>query len=193
MTDRLGNIRDFRIKQQYYNWLLGLINADSPNYDSYNLLLRKLHRIKFYSKIQEDKNREADAYALREEFKKDYGDEFTNFSKIDSPDCSVLEVLVALACAIDSDVMCDPRERRGVPYWFWKMISNLGLWDASDDRFGLDGSLYVDDTIERFLDRAYKRNGVGGLFPLRLSKKDQRKVEIWYQMHSYLNENYPIS
>ena len=42
------------------------------------------------------------------------------------------------------------------------------------------------------LAREYSDNGHGGLFPLKNPKKDQRKVEIWYQMTEYINENYPI-
>ena len=40
------------------------------------------------------------------------------------------------------------------------------------------------------VERRYKRSGEGGLFPLKNAAKDQRKVEIWYQLSSYLLENY---
>ena len=46
--------------------------------------------------------------------------------------------------------------------------------------------------LNKIIDRGYSRRGVGGLFPLKYSKNDQRKVELWYQMHSYLIENYYV-
>lgn len=187
MTDRFCEKRDFRVKQRYYQWLLEMIDADSPEKDSYNLLLRKLWLKKFYYILPMDQNREKDGMALRKEFKEDFGDEFTDYSSIESNGCSVLEMMIGLANRINKQII-----RKSVAYWFWKMIDNIGLWDCTDDRFGLDGSMYVDDVIENFLDRTYKRNGLGGLFPVKTSRKDQRKVEIWYQMQQFLTENYAI-
>jgi hypothetical protein len=34
--------------------------------------------------------------------------------------------------------------------------------------------------------RTYDRRGHGGLFPLQRSNRDQRRVEIWYQLSEYL-------
>jgi hypothetical protein len=63
------------------------------------------------------------------------------------------------------------------------MINNLDMdWLDPDD---------ILDCIDRFLSRKYDYNGVGGIFPLRKgASEDQRNVEIWYQMQSYLMENY---
>ena len=47
----------------------------------------------------------------------------------------------------------------------------------------------IDEILNKFIDRTYRASGYGGLFPLRHSKEDQRKVEIWYQMAAYLIEN----
>ncbi len=67
------------------------------------------------------------------------------------------------------------------------------------------GSLdQVDMILDRMVERTYKRNGEGGLFPLRGPKccgdvlieegvyplRDQRGVEIWYQMCDWMLENY---
>jgi hypothetical protein len=38
--------------------------------------------------------------------------------------------------------------------------------------------------------REYFPSGKGGLFPLENPREDQTKVEIWYQMHAYVMENY---
>jgi hypothetical protein len=33
-------------------------------------------------------------------------------------------------------------------------------------------------------------NGTGGLFPLKMPKVNQRRVEIWYQMSAFIEENF---
>ena len=183
MTDQYGFIKDPRTKNVYYQWLLDKINADSK---THYLLLRRLNRVPFRSLIPNDDNRIRDGLALRKEFADDYGLYFVDKSELQYQ-CTVLEVLIALAKRINNDIL-----EYGLDYWFWLMIDNLGLTEASDDRFAGDGSMYVDDIIDRFIYRTYKRNGEGGLFPLTHPKKDQRKVEIYYQLNEFLNENYPI-
>ena len=46
---------------------------------------------------------------------------------------------------------------------------------------------FVDQTLERFLERGYGRNGEGGLFTVD-NGRDMRNTEIWYQMNYYLRE-----
>jgi hypothetical protein len=70
--------------------------------------------------------------------------------------------------------------------WFFK---NLG--DDDDFPTGQAGML-VEQKINRVLERTYKPNGEGGLFPLKNTCKNQKRVEIWYQMNSYIHENYNI-
>jgi hypothetical protein len=48
----------------------------------------------------------------------------------------------------------------------------------------------VNQILTNLVERTYQKNGKGGLFPLKQPAKDQRRVEIWYQMAAYLNENY---
>lgn len=67
------------------------------------------------------------------------------------------------------------------------MIANLGLASQTDMMFD---EHYVSTVIGRWIDRAYKKNGEGGLFPLRRTRVDQRNVPIWDQMGEYLVENY---
>jgi hypothetical protein len=75
--------------------------------------------------------------------------------------------------------------------WFWMMLGNAELDGFTDEAFyALRGHILVDKILNRILDRTYKRDGIGGLFPLKHPKKDQRRVELWYQMNAYLVENY---
>ena len=74
--------------------------------------------------------------------------------------------------------------------YFWRLVSNLGLYRCTDDKwYAMNGEFFVDDAVCRVNDRLYNADGSGGLFPLRQASKDQRAVEIWYQMQAWLLEN----
>lgn len=94
--------------------------------------------------------------------------------------CSMFELLVALSRRLCFVTEVEPR------FWFWQMIENLGL------RGFTDRMRYNDNSVIEILDaviwRTYSENGEGGLFPLRNPQKDQRRVEIWYQMNAYVLE-----
>ena len=64
------------------------------------------------------------------------------------------------------------------------MIASLGLNGMSDNHYD---EKYVNDVINRFLDREYEPNGKGGLFTIRNCEHDLRDVEIWYQLCWYLD------
>ena len=80
--------------------------------------------------------------------------------------------------------MDDPRIGDRTSQWFWGMIVNLGIGAMNDDRFD---EKYVDEVIERFLNREYEPDGRGGLFTVKNCDTDLRNVEIWYQLCWYLN------
>jgi hypothetical protein len=44
----------------------------------------------------------------------------------------------------------------------------------------------VDEILERVIGRTYRPDGRGGFFPLRYAEKDQREVELWYQLNAYV-------
>ena len=101
--------------------------------------------------------------------------------------CSVLEMMIALSMRCEEQIMDDPDIGNRTGQWFWDMIDNLGLGNMSDSKFD---SLYVDEVLQRFLNRDYKRNGEGGLFTINRRGLDMRSVEIWYQMCWHLQENF---
>lgn len=80
--------------------------------------------------------------------------------------------------------MDDPGIGDRTGQWFWGMITNLGLGGLNDDRYDPD---YVDDVLDRFLDRDYDPDGRGGLFTIRHCDADLRDVQIWTQMLWYLD------
>ena len=80
--------------------------------------------------------------------------------------------------------MDDPQLGDRTGQWCWGMITNLGLGSMTDDRFD---SEYVEEKIDRFLNREYEPNGKGGLFTVKNRDCDMRKVEIWYQLCYFLD------
>lgn len=120
-----------------------------------------------------DDNRNQDALDLRERVGSLYDVEVP----ISSP-ASCLEILVALAERMNGEF-----DFKTAAEWFLIMLDNLSLLEYSK-------------TSERvkigiWLNRHFNPDGYGGLFPLKDPKEDQRKVEIWYQMYAYIEENYP--
>ena len=158
------------------------------------LLLRQLHTKEFHWTVPNDDNRAKDGCMLREKFYqlddgptvtyiKDHGE-----SDILEGPCSMLEMLVALADRYYDLVI--ENDKVTVETCFWDMIKNLKLDIYTDESYvDLGGNLPVDDILDVLLERRYDKNGVGGLFPLNKADKDQRKVEIWYQLSAYLMEN----
>lgn len=172
------------IKKSYFEWLCECI--DCHYNQNYSLLLHYLYNYDFIYILEKDDNRLSDGLYLRHRF----GDELNiPLKDVDnslfSKPCSIFEVMVALAIRCEESFMTDPDEGDKTGEWFWNMVDSLGLSEMSDDNFDVD---YVDHALDRFINRQYKPNGEGGLFTVRKTKKDMRKVEIWYQMMQYLNE-----
>ena len=69
------------------------------------------------------------------------------------------------------------------------ILTNLGLNLYDDYHFDCDS---VDTIVERFLDRDYEMNGMGGPFPCAVSEIDFRKKDLWWQLNAFLEENYPL-
>lgn len=172
----------------YYSWLCNLIDVIQPS-RSYQLLTKNLHVKPFYWTVPNDDNRMVDGKELRERFCNEhenaiFTDEFFN------DECSMLELLIALAYRCEG-IMVDQCGNMKMCKWYWTMITNVGLSKYTDEvYYDIDGELNVDSVLNRIIDRTYQRNGHGGLFPVNHTKADQRKVELWYQMSTYLVENY---
>ena len=74
--------------------------------------------------------------------------------------------------------------------WFWDMLNNTRLEEYDNNNWNRKA---VIDIINMVIYRQYDYSGNGGLFPLRDPETDQRRVEIWYQLASWLNENYDLT
>lgn len=165
-----------RAGDAYFNWLKRQIRI--PNRVSsgltYNELFAIMHEREFFWTVPNDDNREKDGLELRVEF----------FGGAD-PDLqmgvSVLEVLIGLSRRLAFLTDGDAKN------WAWQLIVNLAL-DRMIDPLSNYKRNKIIDALDVLIWRQYSRNGMGGFFPLAYPVEDQTKVELWYQMHAFLNE-----
>ena len=184
----------------YFDFLCHLVGR---KYE-YSRLLAQLHGVEFYSLVPNDDNRGADGEQLRNNYIDEVGPtgapslprrgNYTDEGTCDMPQerCSVLEMLIGVANRLEFELL-GGRYERPAREWFWVLIDNLGL-DWCDDVAYSDRetSKEVETKITDLLERQYDTDGEGGLFPLHHAQRDQRRVEIWYQMSAWVIENYPI-
>ena len=168
----------------YFKFLCSMINDMDFDPSRYQKLLSRLHQEEFIWLIPDDENRALDGLSLRVEFGTTIGKSKLD-SKLDSSKypCTVLEMMIALAKRCETEIMEDMDIGRRVGRWFKVMIRSLGVNYEKDDIFD---EKFVDFIISGLITREYEPNGDGGLFFVSNTDVDMRKVEIWYQMHTYL-------
>lgn len=167
------------IESLYFNWLRAKVtDLNTPPYLYLNLM-KIMYRTEFVWFVMGDRNRLEDGKELR--------DHFLNETRVEYEDawyhapCSMLEVLIAFAnrTALETD--------ETPTSWFYQFLVNLELDNfhsiTEDDEFDIVGQV-----LERVIWRAYDPSGYGGLFPLRETNEDQRRVELWYQFFHYLED-----
>lgn len=171
------------IREEYFVWLCEITEIDRGNVSYWNLA-KALYDKKFEWFVPNDYNRGYEGKNLREEFCEEFGIDLIYLEDFNE-DASMLEVIIGLSIRCEN-IMSDSVELK-MSEWFWKILSNVEL-DSYDDNHWKWSD--VDYILDRIINRTYSRNGSGGLFPLKKSRKDQRKIELWYQMSEYLVENY---
>lgn len=176
-----------QIENEYFKWLTNIVRNDiRERVATHDKLLSRLYDRDFTYIIANDQNRAEEGEYLRYRFAMDAGYEDVVDMVLDILDapCSVLEMMIALALHCEENIMDDPRVGNRTDYWFWSMITNLGLGGMSDTRYN---RRIVDDAIDCFLNREYEPDGRGGLFHVRNCNYDMRSVEIWHQLCWYLD------
>lgn len=172
---------------EYYMYLYQMVcgNDDVSTKSKWQMTIAHLFQTPFrYSYISMDGNRLEDGLRLRERFGEEQGYSQHQLSLLDIHECSILEVMIALALRMEEETMASSEFGDRTNRWFWYMIVSLGLGGMTDDHYDPD---VVDRILDRFLDREYEPNGAGSLFYVPNTKKDFRNIEIWYQMCEYLN------
>lgn len=172
----------------YFMYLCEKVGLNKVYDDEYGYLnvANVMNSIPFNILIPMDINRAIDAEKEREFYVNETGgrDILSNANGQNPP--SILEVLVALCEKITNDA---PESSGDATEWFFRIMKNLKI-DIPDENWNADTTAYVEDRLLTFNKRQYRGNGLGGAFPLRNPRGDQRKVELWYQMQAYLIENY---
>lgn len=170
------------LDEMYYTWLyrqVGSVNITHPS-RTFWALFKLLFKKEFIWIVPNDDNRAEDGKALRAEFL-----EQERVGRVERDwmryGCSMLELLVGIARRMEFEA------ERDVEYWFWYLLQNVGLERYSDNVYNIDNE--VDAKLDMIIWRTYAPDGCGGLFPMQHPQEDQRQVEIWYQMCTWLIEN----
>lgn len=176
------------INNAYYFWLKDLVC--DRDHKEYNLLLEALQSKSFEWTVPNDDNRAFEGKNLRDTFCEEEDIEYDDDNFDD--EASMFEVILGLAFRCDS-IMADNVENISISEWFWRLMSNVELDKFTDNTWSNSNIRFVVGTkLDNIIYRNYQRNGYGGLFPLQKSRKDQRKVELWYQMCQYLIDNFYV-
>lgn len=166
------------VKKDYFLWLMEQICFDR---DCYLELMTFLYETDFRYILHRDESRAVDGICLRDDFESFSGE------RVSGKPCSVLEMLIALSIRIDTEYISDLNDEQKAGKIFWEMIKNLRL-DIFTDRHWNEQT--VSEILDLWMERRFRSDGKGSIFPLKYSEKDQKNVEIWQQMLQYLDENY---
>ena len=174
------------IANEYFEWMFSLVSdVNQPKDISYRKLLMHLHNTEFICRLKSDENRVSDGITLRRRFSEESGFEHDYLSSfLGDYECSVLEMILALAIRCEETIMDDPEKGDRTGQWFWGMIVSLGLGPMMDANYD---KKYVNGVLQRFINRHYEPNGKGGLFTIRNCDTDLRKIDIWRQLCWYLD------
>lgn len=171
------------LEEHYFEWLYAQVNAVRSRQKNrmHRCLLSQMHHTEFIWLIPNDDNRVADGKDLRLEYLAELGVDEADPDWLHSG-CSFLEMLIALSRRLSFEAEGEPR------VWFWHLVEMLDLEQYNDANYDAAAERKVDRALNKVIWRTYSPSGRGGLFPLRNPVQDQREVEIWYQLASYLME-----
>lgn len=166
----------------YLDWLFALVESARPG-QTFLYLFRALHRTKFSAdpRVPLDSNRVSEALNIRAEFFRD--SHIKDIEHTEEDRVSMLELLIQLAY----DMGEITSRENNVPSYFFELLENLGICIPDEEYTNIDAmDAYVYSVLQKVIKRRYKRNGL--LFPLQHANRDQREVELWFQMQAYLLE-----
>lgn len=158
--------------QKYIDWMYKQLDIPQEEGKMLDRLFFHLLSKDFQYTHDSDANRASDGLALRENYiSQEYGILVQPYFAND--DCSILEMLVAFAKRIETDIMGEPGEDNPTR-WFKLMLDTIGV-----TRFS--GLNYDEESVETLLQD-----------PLVLFPGGDKSLSLWEQMQNYINKNYPI-
>jgi hypothetical protein len=177
--------RTERLHEAYFHWLVEQVREEGTTHQekTYWDVLSLMHSKEFVwiPNVGNDDNRIADGLDLRIEFFHENG--VSGDKGLFGP-CSVLEVMIGISRRLAWFAGDGPEG------WAWQLLRNLELHKMYDP-LSRRKAEKADEIIEKLIWRNYRKDGVGGFFPLAWPSRDQTQVEIWYQMNEFIGEIHP--
>lgn len=174
-----------KLRDDYIHWLADQLREESDdNGHTYRELIELMFDKPFVFTIQMDENRVEDGLALRTEFGYAHYSRATHKQMERLGPCSFLEVLIGLSRRLSFNA------GGSALGWAWQLMGNLDLHEKFDP-LTLSRAVEAEEIMDTVIRRSYSPDGTGGFFPLTRSDDDQTRIELWYQMHSYINEMHP--
>lgn len=174
-----------RLPEAYLEWLEPQLR-DEEGPKSYSDLLIIMWQTEYFmdssNTVENDNNRLADGIELRGEFSREFGVPRSDMLALGPP--SFLEVLIGLSKRLEFAA------GGSAPGWAWHLVSNLELHRMSDP-LSEPKKRRVHEILDACIRRNYQPDGTGGFFPLAFPDEDQTRIEIWYQLHAFLEELHP--
>jgi hypothetical protein len=175
--------RTLEVRETYLHWLEAQLRDENSPTGEYWGLVNLMFDREFTWSVPHDDNRIADALELRNEFCNETRFRRSQIDRI-APSCSFLEVLIGLSRRLEFIAGGNP------PGWAWVLLTNLEL-DKMVDPLSprkIDKINFIMDIV---IHREYAPDGMGGFFPLAFPDDDQTRIELWYQMNSFVEELHP--
>lgn len=175
------------IKDDYFEWLSEICTPNFYDRGRHRNLLSYLFSVDFIVRNPEDQNRYDDGLSLRYRYSVEEEVDISSIRyEFRNKNCSVLEMLVALAIRCEEDIMADEDYGDRTGYWFWSWINNLEI-DLTNDEF--DEGL-CDRKLADWLLGYYERDGYGSIFYIPDCEYDLRDLDIWLQLNYWCEYNY---
>lgn len=170
----------------YFEYLLTIL--EDERVEVLGEVLDILSESEFKVVVERDGNRVEDVAVLRNKFLNNIDYEFSedDIAELMSEHVSVLEILMVMSEHMH-DVTFNADSELGLYHWFWTLLYHLSL-DSFTNPVEDEEIWSIKNFIETFVNREYEFNGTGGLYPLNFPEKDQREVELFYQMQAWFLE-----
>lgn len=173
------------LREDYLRWLEPQLREEHDRPDkTYWELLNVMFDKEFGWSVPMDDNRLVDGLDLRVDFSRDYHPRPNNRQLDALGPCSFLEVLIALSRKLAFTA------GGKAPGWAWVLLGNLELqrmWDP----LTRPKHVKIREVMDTVISRTYLPDGTGGFFPLAWPDDDQTKIQLWYQLNSYVEELHP--
>lgn len=178
--------------EEYYRWLISLISPPptlTTYIHRYGMLLFELWRREFawFDAYEGEESRAMDGKTLRDQFIMDFD---RTPDAVPQGPCTVLEMLIAFALRIDTQVH---DWRLGNRPWEWieMFIDNLGLGELVDCHINpVRDAGYINARLETWMAHDIGRKGEGGLFRFKKPLLTIGNLDNWAQMNRWIIENF---